>query len=140
MAFGGQGSDTVDGGAGDDPQVNGNLGEDVVHGGDGNDSVYGGKDSDTVYGDVGDDRVSGDLGNDIVYGGAGADKFAIAPGGGQDWIGDWSPGEGDKILLPVGASYTVTTYLGQTIINLSDGTSIGLAGVGTFDPNWIAFG
>jgi Ca2+-binding RTX toxin-like protein len=139
---GGQGNDTVSGGAGDDPHVNGNLGNDIVHGDDGNDTVYGGQGNDTIYGDAGNDRLSGDLGNDILFGGPGADQFAFAPGGGQDWVGDFNAAEGDKILLPVGTAYTVTSYLGQVVISLGNGDQIGLAGIpsASFTTDWIIFG
>jgi Ca2+-binding RTX toxin-like protein len=138
--FGGKGSDYVDGGEGDDVHVNGNIGADTVHGGAGNDTVYGGKDNDCVYGDAGDDRLSGDLGDDILFGGQGADRFAMISNGGRDWIGDFDAGEGDRILLAPGAAYTVTSYQGQTIIDLGDGNTIGLAGVGGFVASWILFG
>jgi hypothetical protein len=137
---GGQGSDYVDGGADSDAHVNGNIGNDEVHGGEGNDTCYGGQDNDTVFGDAGDDRLSGDLGNDILIGGDGADRFAIVRGGGADWVQDFNFAAGDRIQLAVGQTYTVTTYLGQTIIDLGGGTTIGLSGVAGFDASWVVFG
>jgi Ca2+-binding RTX toxin-like protein len=139
-AYGGQGNDTVDGGDGDDPYVNGNIGDDLVHGGYGNDSVYGGQNNDTIYGDDGDDRMSGDLGNDIMFGGNGADRFALTAGGGADWVADFRFQDGDRILLAPGTTYTASTYQNQVLISLSDGSSIGLVGVSTFDAGFIVFG
>jgi Ca2+-binding RTX toxin-like protein len=140
VVYGGQGNDTVDGGEGDDPYVNGNIGDDIVHGGYGNDSVYGGQNNDTIYGDEGDDRMSGDLGNDVMFGGNGADRFALTAGGGADWVGDFRYQDGDRILLAPGTTYTTSTYQNQVLISLSDGSTIGLVGVSTFDSGFIVFG
>jgi Ca2+-binding RTX toxin-like protein len=142
LVRGGDDNDAVFGGAGDDPHVNGNKGNDVVHGGDGNDTVYGGQGNDTVYGDDGNDSLSGDRGNDILYGGFGADRFGLAVGGGQDWVADFHAVEGDHVVLPTGAQYTVANYQGQVLITLSSGDSIGLAGVAfaTFSGDWIVSG
>ena len=138
---GGQGDDTIDGGNGDDPHVNGNIGNDIVHGNDGNDTVYGGQGPDPLYGDAGNDSLSGDLGNDVLFGGAGADRFGIARGGGQDWIGDFNAAEGDKVVMATATTYTVSNYAGQVLITLSSGDSIGLVGVAfsSFSSDWIAF-
>lgn len=139
VVYGGQGADQVSGGLGND-SVNGNIGVDLVHGNEGNDSIFGGQDGDTLYGDAGDDRLSGDLGADILYGGQGADHFVVSAGGGQDWIGDFNAAQGDRVQFATGTTYSVTTYEGQTVLVLSDGTSIGLAGVAGFDSSWVVFG
>jgi Ca2+-binding RTX toxin-like protein len=138
---GGQGNDTVLGGDGDDGHVNGNIGDDLVYGGNGNDTVYGGQGNDTIYGNDGADHLSGDLGNDVMYGGAGGDRFAIAKGGGFDWVADFNATEGDRIELAAGAHYTVANVSGQVAIVLDDGTQLGLTGVAfaSFDPNWVVF-
>ncbi len=138
---GGKGNDTVYGDAGDDPHVNGNMGDDIVHGGDGNDTVYGGQGNDTVYGDAGDDLLSGDLGADVLYGGPGADRFAIAKGGGFDWVGDFNAADGDHIQLRAGTTYTVVNYQGQVVIDLGGGDELGLTGVpfASFSKDWILF-
>jgi serralysin len=138
---GGQGNDVVYGNDGDDGHVNGNIGEDIVRGGAGNDSVYGGQGNDSVYGDEGSDQLSGDLGNDLLFGGAGADRFLFRTGGGQDWVGDFSAADGDRIVLAPGQAYTVVNHGGQVVIQLGGGDQIGLAGVSfsSFSSTWIEF-
>lgn len=134
---GGRGDDTVMGLEGDDPHVNGNIGNDAVLGGNGADTLYGGQDNDTLSGEAGNDLLSGDLGNDALFGGAGADRFTTRLGGGVDWIGDFSQAEGDRIQLAPGTAYTLTSYQGQVIIDLGDGTQLGLAGVGSVSGDWL---
>jgi Ca2+-binding RTX toxin-like protein len=138
--YGGQGGDTVFGDTGQ-KLINGNMGDDVIIGGTGASTLYGGQDNDTIHGGQAADGISGDLGNDILFGGAGADRFSFAPNGGQDWIGDFNGAEGDRIVLPAGTAYTVTSYQGQVVIALATGDHLGLAGVGaaSFSPDWIAF-
>jgi len=140
--LGGQGNDLVHGDAGDDVMVNGNIGVDTVHGGTGADSVYGGQGDDQVYGDEGDDFLSGDLGNDTLTGGAGADHFAFRVGSGADWVADFNGGEGDRIVLPAGVAYTLTSESNQVVIDLGNGDRLGLAGVspGAFNSGWIVSG
>ena len=134
------GADSINGGDGDDPHVNGNMGDDVVHGGAGNDTVYGGQGNDTIYGDAGNDRMSGDLGDDVIYGGPGADRFVFAPGSGHDWIADFNSAEGDRIVLPLGTSVTLTTFQNQVVIGFGDGDTIGLAGVSMAQlGDWVVF-
>lgn len=138
---GGQGNDTIDGGAGDDPHVNGNLGNDLVRGGDGNDTVYGGRDADTLYGDGGNDLLSGDLGADVLFGGAGADRFVLRAGSGVDWVGDFNPAEGDRILVATGTNFTIGAASGQALISLPSGDAIGLVGFAStaFNASMIVF-
>jgi Ca2+-binding RTX toxin-like protein len=135
------GNDTVYGGQGAD-NLNGNQGADLIHAGIGNDLVYGGQGADTLYGDDGNDVISGDLGNDSLLGGHGADKFMFQAGSGQDWIGDFNAGEGDKIVLPAGASYSIhADAQGQAIIDLGHGDQIGLVGVAPSQMgDWLAIG
>lgn len=139
IVLGGQGSDTLDGMNGADT-VNGNSGADIVHGGNGDDTIFGGRDADTVYGDLGDDRVSGDRGNDFLYGGVGADRFVFGVGYGQDWIGDFSYEQGDKIMLAPGTQYKILTLAGQVLIDLGNGDIIGLIGQGNFNDDYITYG
>lgn len=122
---GGKDNDTILGGDGDDPHVNGNLGDDLVFGEAGHDSVFGGQGNDYVSGGAGDDSLSGDLGNDVLEGGggadflaggSGADLFVWRPGDGVDGIGDFNSRQGDRIGLPTGTTYVVTTmgdYFGR---------------------------
>jgi Ca2+-binding RTX toxin-like protein len=141
-APGGKDNDQVSGGDGDDAHVNGNIGNDTVHGDAGDDTVYGGQDNDCVYGDSGNDLLSGDLGADNLFGGAGADRFLFGPTGGRDWIMDWNPAEGDRLVLPVGQTYTITSYLDQVMIELPGGAGIGIQDVpeSAFSTNYIIFG
>lgn len=142
------GADTIATGLGDDHAwgwdgadlLSGNQGRDTLTGGTGNDTLWGGKDGDLLRGDDGADQLSGDLGDDLLYGGAGADRFLFGRGGGQDWIGDFDGAGGDRIVLAPGTSFTVGSHANQVLITLSDGTSIGLAGVAAFDAGWISFG
>ena len=116
-------------------------GADTVHGGDGADNVYGGQGDDSVYGDAGNDTLSGDLGNDNLFGGSGADRFAFnASNGGHDWVVDFNYAEGDRILLAPGTTYTVINVGGQVVLDFGGGNEIGLAGISSFDPNYVVFG
>jgi serralysin len=138
---GGQGDDWVYGGAGDDLHVNGNLGSDTVHGGDGADSVYGGQGNDRLFGDDGHDLVSGDVGDDILTGGAGADRFVLRPGGGHDWVTDFSFPDGDRVVVPLDSTVYAQNHDGQVVFLLSTGDSIGLAGVpfAAYSDSWVLF-
>jgi Ca2+-binding RTX toxin-like protein len=138
---GGKDNDFVDGSAGDDPHVNGNLGDDTVRGGIGADTCYGGQGNDLLFGDTGDDLLSGDLGNDTLTGGFGADRFAMAKGGGFDWITDFSAAQGDRIQLAPGTAYSYSAHQGQVAVNLGGGDLIVLMGVpaGTAG-DWVIFG
>ena len=93
-----------------------------------------------VFGDAGNDKLSGDLGDDLLFGGAGADTFAFGTNAGRDWVGDFNGAQGDRILIAPSLTYTLSTFQGQVVIVLSDGSVIGLAGVGAFDTSWITFG
>jgi hypothetical protein len=56
-----------------------------------------------------------------------------------DWVGDFNPGEGDRVELPVGTAYSITLYQGQVMIDLGNGARLGLAGVSTFSVDWVVF-
>lgn len=128
---GGRDNDTLFGGAGDDPHVNGNLGDDSVNGDAGNDTVFGGQGQDWVQGGAGDDLVSGDLGDDTLeggtgsdqfYGGAGLDIFMLRTGDGFDFIMDFNDAQGDRVLLPRGTVYSMTTYQGYAAVDIDNAT------------------
>jgi len=115
---GDDGNDTVLGDAGDDG-VNGGKGNDSLSGGDGNDAVGGDDGVDTLDGGAGDDTLlgggapldAGQAGNivDRVTGGAGADTFVMLDSvatsvnsslaTGYTAVLDYTPGQGDKLLL-----------------------------------------
>ncbi len=140
---GGRDNDVVYGGSGNDPHVNGNIGNDTVYGDDGDDGVFGGQDQDLLYGGFGNDTLSGDLGNDTLWGGPGADRFVFRDGGGSDRIGDFSFSAGDRIVIPIGVSVTITTGpTGDAVVTLSNGVTITLAGIapGTVAGEWFLFG
>jgi hypothetical protein len=52
-----------------------------------------------LYGTAGNDWVLPGAGFQGIHGGAGADVFAFRPGEGNDWLNDYRPAEGDRILL-----------------------------------------
>jgi Ca2+-binding RTX toxin-like protein len=139
QVLGGQGADQVFGDDGDDPMVNGNLGDDTVHGGAGADSVYGGQGDDRLFGDDGDDYLSGDLGSDTLTGGNGADTFHLGSNGGHDYVTDFNAAQGDRVLLDHGASYSVAQAGSDTVITLSTGEQMTLAGVAlsSLPSGWI---
>ena len=148
LLHGGSGNDTVFGGQGNDTLygddganlLNGNKGDDVLHAGGQGDLVYGGQGNDTLYGGDGADTLSGDAGNDVLWGGHGADRFVFHAGGGVDWVGDFNSAEGDRIVLPSGTQYTLTSYDGQVVIDLGHGDQIGLAGVSASQlGDWLTF-
>jgi len=139
--FGQAGTDSLFGGLGND-SIQANAGADSVSAGDGNDLVFGGRDGDTLFGDAGNDTLSGDAGADILWGGAGADRLALRPGFGADWVGDFNFAEGDRIMLPTGATFTQGVHENQVLVILSTGDVIGLVGVppASFSPDSIVFG
>jgi serralysin len=136
--YGGDGDDWVVGGQNDDvlhgeagaDVVYGNLGVDLVDGGIGNDWVRGGQDADQLFGGDGDDWLSGDRGDDTVSGGAGADIFFVIGDTGLDRITDFSSAAGDRVRFETpGTSYTLAYQGSDTVIQLSGGGQVVLAGV-----------
>lgn len=125
---GGQNDDMLMGGEGNDI-VHGNLGYDIVDGGAGNDTLYGGQADDSLKGWSGDDWLSGDRGADTLMGGSGADSFYVFAESGQETIIDFNPGEGDRILVAGGLSWTASQVGGDTVISLAGGAQVTLSGV-----------
>jgi serralysin len=143
---GNMGEDPVRGGAGDDwvlggkdndqlsgeegsDIVNGNLGNDICDGGTGADVIRGGQGDDLVLGGDGDDWLSGDRGSDTLTGGAGADVFHSSGDAGLDRILDFNRGEGDRMLLDRGATYTLVQSGADTVVSLAGGAQVVLVGV-----------
>ncbi|MEM6500489.1 MAG: hypothetical protein AAF685_01465 [Cyanobacteria bacterium P01_C01_bin.89] len=106
VIFGGDGSDTISGENGDDI-INGNTGDDLLRGGPGADYIRGGQNDDQLFGGGGNDLLVGDLGTDSLTGGVGSDTFVLRTDRpevvenlqGADQITDFSPGEGDRLVL-----------------------------------------
>lgn len=132
------GVDSIDGGAGLD-FVQGNAGNDTLAGGDGADVVRGGRDDDVLSGGAGNDFLSGDRGNDTVTGGAGADIFHTFAGAGVDRITDFNRGEGDRVAVLSGTTYTVSQSGADVVIDLGGGNQMILVGVqqSSLTEGWI---
>ena len=79
------------GGDGNDRLI-GDRGDDTLVGGGGNDVIAGGQGDDRIEGGAGDDMLFGDgyFNDDSV---SDRDTFVFAPGGGHDWIMDFTDGE-----------------------------------------------
>lgn len=104
---------------------------DVLRGTGGNDRLFGLAGNDALFGNAGNDRLVGNSGNDtlvgtdpfnpsftgdqrdILIGGNGADRFVLGNGAGVFYAGpgirsadiqDFSPSDGDKIVLKRSAS------------------------------------
>jgi hypothetical protein len=56
--------------------------------------------------------------NATLTGGAGADTFHSFSGAGLDVVTDFNAGEGDRVQLDAGASYTVAQQGADVVINL----------------------
>ena len=138
---GGKDNDVVAGEAGND-LVYGNLGNDSCDGGDGNDIVRGGQGDDQVKGNAGDDYVSGDKGNDTLTGGTGADTFHSFGDAGIDRVTDFSLAQGDRVLLDLGTSYTVSQVGSDTVIDMVGGGQMILVGVSmaSLTGAWLVLG
>ena len=144
---GGGGGDIVVGGKDDDHQAGddgndvvwGNLGNDTLDGGAGADQVRGGQGDDVVNGGAGNDYVSGDRGNDTITGGAGADLFHGSQDAGIDRVLDFNLGEGDRVMLDPGTTYTVSQVGSDTVIDMGAGNQMILVGVqmSTLTSGWI---
>lgn len=143
---GNMGRDTLSGGAGNDwvvggkdedilfgesgnDLVYGNLGNDTVGGGGGDDIVRGGQGDDLVRGDEGRDTLSGDLGNDTLDGGLGADLFLSFATTGLDKIIGFNAGEGDRLQLEPGTTFTLSQEGADVLVNLGFTNRIIIEGV-----------
>ncbi|MGD1807780.1 hypothetical protein ACP6PL_20415 [Dapis sp. BLCC M126] len=93
---GGGNSDSLYGFAGNDT-LNGRGSSDNLYGGVGDDLLNGGLGSDRLYGEEGNDTLNGGGDRDSLYGGSGADNFILSDG--RDIIADFSPIEGDQIII-----------------------------------------
>ncbi len=135
---GGKDNDLLSGDAGAD-LVYGNMGNDTCVGGDGNDIVRGGQANDTIAGGAGNDFLSGDRGDDTVSGGEGADIFNTFGAAGLDRVLDFSVAQGDRVQLDPGTQYTVAQVGADTVITMTGGGEMVLAGVqmSSLSSGWI---
>ena len=135
---GGKDADLLFGETGDDI-VYGNMGDDSCVGGTGADLVRGGQQNDVLYGGDGDDWLSGDRGDDTVTGGAGADVFHAFGDAGLDRITDFDRGQGDRVQLDPGTTYTVSQQGADVVIDMGGGSQMILVGVqmSSLTGDWI---
>ena len=136
--LGGQGNDWIDASASTGHDiVNGNLGNDLIIGGSGGETLRGGQGDDLIAGGAGADWISGDLGHNTITGGGGADTFH--GGAGIDRVTDFASGQGDRIQLDGGVTYAVSQMGADTVIMLSSGGQMTLAGVqaSSLTDGWI---
>jgi Ca2+-binding RTX toxin-like protein len=124
---GGKDDDAILAGAGND-LVFGDRGSDTAGGGEGDDVVHGGDGDDIVRGDDGADTLFGDAGRDTLDGGNDADIFVAQANSGDDRVIFFNAGEGDRVQLEAGASYSLSQEGSDTVIQLDGGRMV-LAGV-----------
>jgi len=138
---GGKDNDSLSGDEGDDI-VYGNLGNDTGDGGTGADLVRGGQGDDVLRGGDGADFISGDLGSDTLTGGAGADIFNSFGDAGVDRVTDFNRSEGDRVRLDAGSAYTVAQQGADTVVSVTGGATVVLAGVqlSSLTGDWIFVG
>jgi len=134
---GGKDDDIIFAGNGDD-LVFGDMGADTAGGGAGDDVMHGGELEDTLRGDDGNDTLFGDAGRDTLDGGNGADLFMAQANSGDDRVLAFSAGEGDRVHVDAGTSYSVFQEDDDTIIQM-DGSKMVLVGVqlSTLPDGWI---
>ena len=101
----------------------------TLYGENGGDLLDSGIGNDILDGGSGNDTIVGGAGNDTMTGGLGDDRFVFAAGQGTageaDLILDFS--RNDRIDLE-GLTATVSAGTDDTVLHLSDGSSIVLAG------------
>lgn len=159
--LGGPGHDTLDASAGGDNLLEGGGGADLLIGGSGRDTLLGGPGHDTLRAGAGDtllnggsgndrliggpgnDTLIGGLGNDRLTGGPGADTFIFARNHGRNTITDFTPQEGDRLLLRAGlwqgeldaeavvARFAAPDAAGDVLFLFDGGEELILRGYGT---------
>ena len=92
-AYGGTGSDLIDGSINDDT-LKGYGGNDTLLGAGGNDLMIGGSGNDVLNGEAGADTLQGGLGADWYSGGSGTDRYVFNRGDGADTI---APADSDEV-------------------------------------------
>jgi serralysin len=85
--------------------------------------------------------VAGDLGADTLDGGLGADIFIAFAAAGVDRVTDFNAGEGDRVLVDGGSTYTLAQVDADTVIDFGGGNRMILVGVTLSSlPNGWIFG
>lgn len=104
--------------------------------------MVGGQANDVLDGGAGDDFVTGDRGDDTVTGGLGADTFHTNNVAGIDRVTDFSVAEGDKVLVDVGSTYTLSQVGGDVVIDMGGGAQMILVGatLSSLPMGWIVGG
>jgi Ca2+-binding RTX toxin-like protein len=135
---GGQGNDLITAHASGNI-LYGNLGNDTLNGGTGDELLRGGQGDDVVVAGAGNDWISGDRGADTLTGGTGADTFHSFSGAGMDVVTDFSGGEGDKVQLDAGTTYTLKQVGADTVVDMGNGDQLILKNVtlSTLPSGWI---
>lgn len=140
LVIGGSGNSTIAAAAGNNTLFGGS-GNTTIAGGAGNNLLIGStsKTGNAVLGGfAGDDSMIGGVGNDTLFGGTGNDIFVFSTvfGAGKHVIGDFTAGS--DLIAVQGYGLTadqvaakVTVSGGNSVISLSDGTQITIAGVTT---------
>ena len=135
LLSGGDAADRLSGDGGNDSLLGGASG-DNLRGGNGNDTLLGDAGNDQLFGDADADHLTGGAGDDTMDGGAGADIFHFALGLGADEIANFAIA-GDRLDFSTIAEIdsladfraAAVSFGGNTVISLSDGSSIYLTGV-----------
>lgn len=125
-ALGQAGADSLSGGRGPD-SLKGGTGHDDLKGGMGRDRLGGGGGRDTLKGGPGDDRLVGGSQADLLEGNGGADSFVFGRSHGHDTIRDFTPGQDDLDLAPLGLRFqdlTLAAQNGGTLIR-APGSAMG---------------
>lgn len=145
--YGTANADQMIGTAGDDALV-GLAGNDTLVGYIGDDSLLGGEGSDALTGGDGSDTLDGGAGNDYLEGGSGRDVFVFNPGGGYDYVGDFTTAAGGDVIdlrgwTSIHGMADVTPHLTQSgadaALNLASTDGITLANVQISSLNSMHF-
>lgn len=93
----------------------------------------------TVAGGDGAEQIVAGPGADILSGGGGGDDFVLEPGFGRDWIADFQPDAGDRIVVRIGTPITVGEHEAQLVLDFGNGDVLGLVGVprSAFSEAWL---
>ncbi len=146
--IGGTGNNTLVGGAGQ-TTIMGGLGNDMIVAAGGSTVIMGGNGTDTIFAGTGDTVVTEgngtnlmvfNTGNATVTGGTGRDTYIVSNGhaGGRELIQNFKVGVDQIQTFGYAAGSTRVQAVGaNTLVSLSDGTTITLAGVTQLNPNSI---